>query len=342
VLRFGDRRVHSSQDLVSFVRCGRLGALRRAGIQPSASTAATGPPDDDLGSVLIERGHEHEAAVLGRFRAEGLRVEAVTVGRLGEAEVLAASERTSVLLREGVDVIHQAVLYDGTWVGLADFLLRVEVPSDLGPFSYEVSDAKLTRHVKPEAVLQASLYSVLLEPVQGHMPCDLHLEHGGGAARTTRPTARTAAYTRRLMRRYLDDVEQDDGAIRGLDGTGVRFVSVDHQGNRSSAREEVAVVAHLADGLLAGTFVDGAGTAKAIGYGDLAISTPFNAQVARLRRALPEAVGVGTVDRFQGSQAPVVIVSLASSSPEDAPRGLPPDGDHPARHLSGVAAPVRP
>ena len=50
--------------------------------------------------------------------------------------------------------------------------------------------------------------------------------------------------------------------------------------------------------------------------------TPYNAQVRTLRQAVPEGVRVGTVDKFQGQEAPVVIVSLASSSGEDAPRGL--------------------
>ena len=49
---------------------------------------------------------------------------------------------------------------------------------------------------------------------------------------------------------------------------------------------------------------------------------PYNAQVRTLRSRLPEGVRVGTVDKFQGQQAPVVFVSMASSTPEDAPRGI--------------------
>jgi len=51
------------------------------------------------------------------------------------------------------------------------------------------------------------------------------------------------------------------------------------------------------------------------------IVAPYNAQVTALSAALPD-VRVGTVDKFQGQQAPVVIVSLTTSSPEDAPRGM--------------------
>ena len=54
---------------------------------------------------------------------------------------------------------------------------------------------------------------------------------------------------------------------------------------------------------------------------DVLIVAPYNAQVDALKNALP-AFRIGTVDRFQGQQAPVVITSMASSSAEDAPRGM--------------------
>ena len=54
---------------------------------------------------------------------------------------------------------------------------------------------------------------------------------------------------------------------------------------------------------------------------DLMIVAPYNAQVTALTERLP-GVRIGTVDKFQGQQAPVVIVSLTTSTPEDAPRGM--------------------
>jgi uncharacterized protein len=55
---------------------------------------------------------------------------------------------------------------------------------------------------------------------------------------------------------------------------------------------------------------------------DVLVVAPYNAQVARLRQHLPSDVAVGTVDKFQGQEAPVVVYSMASSSAEDAPRGV--------------------
>ena len=69
-------------------------------------------------------------------------------------------------------------------------------------------------------------------------------------------------------------------------------------------------------------YTDETGATRPLGVEDVLVVTPYNAQVRTLRQAVPEGVRVGTVDKFQGQEAPVVIVSLASSSGEDAPRGL--------------------
>jgi uncharacterized protein len=63
------------------------------------------------------------------------------------------------------------------------------------------------------------------------------------------------------------------------------------------------------------------GTVSAITPEDILVVAPYNMQVNLLRRRLPQGVQVGTVDRFQGKQAPVVIVSMTTSRGKDAPRG---------------------
>ena len=95
-------------------------------------------------------------------------------------------------------------------------------------------------------------------------------------------------------------------------GTGLRYVPVDHDARRQESPEEVAAVAWIVRELAA------AGVAP----GEIMVVAPYNAQVNALAAALPNAVRVGTVDKFQGQEADVVIYSLASSSGEDVPRGL--------------------
>jgi uncharacterized protein len=108
-----------------------------------------------------------------------------------------------------------------------------------------------------------------------------------------------------------------------LTGTGVRFVPVVHEGNRNESPEEAAVVARLIRELVegGGTWTDAEGAVRRLGWADVLVVAPYNAQVAEIARALPQA-RVGTVDKFQGQEAPVSIYSMATSTPESAPRGM--------------------
>jgi uncharacterized protein len=107
-----------------------------------------------------------------------------------------------------------------------------------------------------------------------------------------------------------------------LDGTGLRFVPVPHHGNRSESIEEVEAVRRLVDLLLrsGAQWTDASGERRPLAPEDVLVVAPYNAHVARLAEALGP-VRVGTVDKFQGQQAPVVVYSMATSSPEDAPHG---------------------
>ena len=64
------------------------------------------------------------------------------------------------------------------------------------------------------------------------------------------------------------------------------------------------------------------GVVRELGPGDFLVVAPYNAQVRRLRQRVPDGVRVGTVDKFQGQEAPVVLISMVSSTAEDAPRGI--------------------
>ena len=73
--------------------------------------------------------------------------------------------------------------------------------------------------------------------------------------------------------------------------------------------------------LLTQEFHDADGTVRPLKLDDILIASPFNMQVNLLKRALPDGARVGTVDKFQGQEAPVVIVSMTTSHGDDAPRG---------------------
>ncbi|MEP6598988.1 MAG: TM0106 family RecB-like putative nuclease [Actinomycetota bacterium] len=107
-----------------------------------------------------------------------------------------------------------------------------------------------------------------------------------------------------------------------LAGSGLRWVPVEHAGNESASDEEARVVADLVADVLHASWVDERGEQDQIGPEDVLVVAAYNAHVARLRRVLPGDIEVGTVDKFQGREAAVVIYSLASSSADDAPRGV--------------------
>ena len=108
-----------------------------------------------------------------------------------------------------------------------------------------------------------------------------------------------------------------------FDGSGLWFLPLDHQGNQSASAEEADLVAEIyAELLTAGAgWTDREGVRREMTTEDVLIVVPYNAHLFEIARRLPGA-RVGTVDRFQGQEAPVVIYSMATSAPEDAPRGM--------------------
>ena len=104
---------------------------------------------------------------------------------------------------------------------------------------------------------------------------------------------------------------------------GLWFAPTVHEGNRNSSPEEVARIVRIVDSLQSGgvSWRDSAGKSHLVALEDILIVTPYNAQAADLMRALPGA-RIGTVDKFQGQEAPIVIYSLATSSADEAPRGM--------------------
>jgi uncharacterized protein len=131
-------------------------------------------------------------------------------------------------------------------------------------------------------------------------------------------------YDGRLRSRDGLEVQLVESAGRPA-GAGLRFLPVHHSGNTTESIEEVDAVRGLVERLTAAgaTWTDARGGApRPVTLADILVVAPYNAQVALLRHALPEGARVGTVDKFQGQEAAIVIFSPTSSSAEDAPRGM--------------------
>jgi predicted RecB family nuclease len=114
-----------------------------------------------------------------------------------------------------------------------------------------------------------------------------------------------------------------DGAISVSKEAGVFFVPVEHEGNSQESEEEAVVINCLTRELLGRHYTDGSGKVTGtIGIEDILFVSPYNAQVRRLTELLPEGARIGSVDKFQGQEARIVIVSMCASEGEAGPRGL--------------------
>ena len=111
----------------------------------------------------------------------------------------------------------------------------------------------------------------------------------------------------------------------GLNGTGLRYLRVDHAGNTQRSEEEAERIADEIAQMKTASVSDVNGVTRHLRSDDIIVVTPYNAQVRCIRRVLAARglgdIEVGTVDKFQGREAFVVFYSTAASSPEEAPRG---------------------
>ncbi|QJD15720.1 TM0106 family RecB-like putative nuclease [Paracoccus sanguinis] len=168
----------SATDLMRFMGCAHattldLGRLRGEGPEPGETT------EDAL--LLQKQGDAHESGHLQKLKTAG-----TSVIEIPRSDLAADAQATRAALAEGAEVVFQGAFLSGNWGGWSDFLQRVDRPSDLGPFSYEVADTKLKRSVQPKHVLQLVLYSDLLAKVQGVAPEFAHVELGSGERATLR------------------------------------------------------------------------------------------------------------------------------------------------------------
>lgn len=122
---------------------------------------------------------------------------------------------------------------------------------------------------------------------------------------------------------YQAIVAPSEGTCR-FAGSGLRYVPVNHTGNQARSLEEIDAIGQIVTELLSyASWQNKDQKDSKLTERDILIVAPYNAQFAALIEALPMLSDrIGTVDRFQGQEAPVVIYSMTSSSPEEAPRGM--------------------
>jgi predicted RecB family nuclease len=189
----------SPSDLTGYTACQHLTGLEVRVIDGELVRPTRDDPELD---IIRDYGMKHETAQLKRFRQEGKTVVEVEANTKTLAGYRAAETATLEAMSQGADIIYQATFFDGRWIGHADFLYRVEVPSDLGAWSYEVADTKLAKRVKAAAVLQLCSYTEHVARLQGVMPAEMKVILGTGEEEVLR-VADHIEYFRTVRDRFV-------------------------------------------------------------------------------------------------------------------------------------------
>ena len=199
--------VVSATDLVGFLACGYLTALDRALLAGQVPKPDVG--EDPGLDLLRRRGWAHEQRYIEDLER---RDPPRTITRLDgsyERSLEVRVEETLAAMRRGDDVIFQATVFDGRWVGHPDFLLRVNATPSPGSsglgheWHYEVGDTKLAHSAKAGALIQIASYVEQIERIQGVRPENVYVVTGGGKIEEHRfRTADMMAYFRQAKARF--------------------------------------------------------------------------------------------------------------------------------------------
>ena len=186
----------SATDIANFLACQHIATLKRAEERKEVTKPFFNDPTIDL---LRKLGLDHERQYLRQLaEMDGLTVVQIDVNSSWDA----AAAETAQAMRRGADAIYQATFLDGSWGGRSDFLVRVNKPSTLGAWSYEVVETKLARSTKAGAVVQLCFYSELLSRIQGVEPQLMHVVLGGGSPPERFPVQHYIAYFRKVRNEF--------------------------------------------------------------------------------------------------------------------------------------------
>src|SRR5688500_3382651 len=184
----GERLFLSPSDLNHFLECEHLTMLDLLAVEGKA----VAQEKDAQAEIIRAKGLEHERAWRQQLHAEGKTI--VDIAGDGPIDWEREATRTEAAMRSRAEVIYQGVFLDGSWRGIADFLVRVDTSSRIGAFSYEAWDTKLARHPKPYFILQLCWYTEQLQRMQGIAPARMHVVLGTGDTIAFSPTDFLAYY----------------------------------------------------------------------------------------------------------------------------------------------------
>jgi predicted RecB family nuclease len=191
----------SATDLCNFLECEHLTCLDRINL----TTPLPKTPDGDDAKLFQDKGFEHEQSYQQKLKESGIRL-----ANLSEVHGTPQDKADATLaaMKKGADIIFQGTLLRDNLYGHPDFLRKVNSPSNLGPFSYEVMDTKLARNPKTYFIIQLCFYSDLLTTLQGFQPRLMTVALGDKTELNFR-FDQFSQYYQTLKERFLDRMLHD-------------------------------------------------------------------------------------------------------------------------------------
>lgn len=236
--------VASATDLTVALRCEYQLLHRRA--EKAGLVAPVEVERDAMLAKAAQLGYQHEERALLRLQEQfgvgpGGVVSIDQPSTSSREELEAAHAATAAALEGGAEVVYQAAFFDGTFHGLADFVVRTPA-DDRGPLRYEPADTKFARHARVEALLQLAAYAWQLEQLGAAPPAQVHLWLGDGT-RTHHPYADLrAVYVDRTVR--LRQLLDEPVAVPAWGSEELRWCGwCDHCRAAADARRDVLLVA---------------------------------------------------------------------------------------------------
>jgi len=184
--------IFSATDLSNYINCKHLSSQNK---EAALGNLKKPVYKNRVTEMLQQKGIAFEAAFLNELEAEGKNIVKI------DSKDPEARQRTLDGMQAGADVIYQARLELDNWQGWADFLMRVEIPSDMGAWSYEVLDTKLATETKAGTILQIALYSQMIAELQGKVPENMHVKKPDGTV--SYRVDEYIAYVRHVKKRFL-------------------------------------------------------------------------------------------------------------------------------------------
>ena len=133
-------------------------------------------------------------------------------------------------------------------------------------------------------------------------------------------------YESRLTPHKITEKRKVISKVKDFENEGIFYIPIDHQGCSTSSDEEAKKIKVIYDQILESKYVEEDDKGKKISglikHDNIMTIAPFNVQVGKLIKELGEKAKVGTIDKFQGQEAPIVIISMTTSDPENLTRNL--------------------